>query len=93
MFQENSVEKVVYEVIEQIEVLREYASGILGDIYRVREKNPDPLLEELEKSVGKLRNNVYCIESMKEAYILRGKLQMAAELTEKANLKAGEEHE
>lgn len=80
MFEDKSVEKVEYEVIEQIEVLREYASGILGDVYRLYEKNPNPVLKELEKCVGKLRNSVYGIENMKEAYILRGKLQMAAEL-------------
>ena len=66
-----------YEVIKEIEVLREFAAGIRADLRRYKEKNPDDkFAEAVSDEVCKLYNGVYQIDTLKQAYIVRGKLQM-----------------
>lgn len=71
---------VDYEVIKEIEVLREFAAGICADLIRYREDNADDkLVEAIAGEVQDLYNGVYKIDTLKEAYIVRGKLQMVNE--------------
>lgn len=77
--------KVDYEVIEQIEVLREFASGILANITRcINEKNINRddktnMMVIIDEKITKIWDEVYSIKTLKEAYIVRGKLQIIDE--------------
>lgn len=69
-----------YEVVKEIEVLREFAAGICADLIRYRENNAeDKFADVISDEVCKLYNGVYKIDTLKEAYIVRGKLQMVNE--------------
>mgnify|MGYP000859287567 CR=1 FL=1 len=71
-----------YEVIKEIEVLREFAAGIRADLRRYIDKNPmDNFAVSLKEEVEKIYLNVY--DNLKDAYIVRGKLQMVNETLKK----------
>lgn len=73
-----------YEVIKEIEVLREFAAGVCADLIRYKEKNAeDKLVDAIQDEVERLYNGVYNIDTLKEAYIVRGKLQMVNEALKK----------
>lgn len=73
-----------YEVVKEIEVLREFAAGICADLIRYKENNPDDkFAEAISDEVCKLYNGVYKIDTLKQAYIVRGKLQMVNETLKK----------
>lgn len=89
--------KVDYEVIQQIEVLREFASGILADITRyINENNINRddktnMMVIIDEKVTKIWDDVYSIKTLKEAYIVRGKLQIIDEtIKELTNKQQGE---
>lgn len=77
--------KVDFEVIQQIEVLREFAAGVLADMRRYMEKenidikNNENLIVAMYGRVEDLYDAVYDIKSMKDAMIARGKLQIVNE--------------
>ncbi len=69
-----------YEVVKEIEVLREFAAGIRADLRRYIDKNPmDNFAVNLKEEVEKIYLNVYELDNLKAAYIVRGKLQMVNE--------------
>ena len=73
-----------YEVVKEIEVLREFAAGICADLIRYKENNPDDkFAEAVSDEFCKLYNGVYKIDTLKQAYIVRGKLQMVNETLKK----------
>lgn len=75
---------VDYEITKEIEILREFAAGICADLIRYKEKNAeDKLVDAISSEVQDLYNGVYKIDTMKEAYIVRGKLQMVTDSTGK----------
>lgn len=75
-----------YEVVKEIEVLREFAAGICADLFRYKEKNGNSdFVDVISDEVCNLYNGVYEIETLKEAYIVRGKLQMVNETLKKLN--------
>ena len=86
-------DKVDYKVIQQIEVLREFSSGILADIERyIRKNNIDRedntnFMIIIKKKVVDLWGGVYSIKTMKEAYIVRGKLQIINEVIKELDSK------
>ena len=81
-----------YEVIKEIEVLREFAAGIRADLRRYIDKNPmDNFAVSLKEEVEKIYLNVYELDNLKDAYIVRGKLQMVNETLKK--LGWGEKYE
>ena len=86
-------DKVDYKVIQQIEVLREFSSGILADISRyINENNIDRqdttnLMVVIDKIVTDIWDGVYSIKTMKEAYIVRGKLQIINEVIKELDSK------
>lgn len=66
-----------YEVIKEIEVLREFAAGLCADLRRYIEKNPDDkMVNAILEEVENVYTGVYDIDTLKEAYIARGKLQI-----------------
>lgn len=81
-----SENKVDYKVIQQIEVLREFASGILADISRhINENNINRddktnLMIVIDEKVTEIWDDVYSIKTLKDAYIVRGKLQIINEV-------------
>ena len=75
-----------YEVIKEIEVLREFAAGIRADLRRYLDKNPmDNFAASLKEEVEKIYRNVYELDNLKNAYIVRGKLQIVNETLKKLN--------
>lgn len=73
-----------YEVIKEIEVLREFAAGIRADLRRYIDKKPmDNFAISLKEEVEKIYRNVYELDNLKDAYIVRGKLQMVNETLKK----------
>lgn len=73
-----------YEVVKEIEMLREFAAGICADLIRYKENNEnDKLVDVISDEVRELYNGVYEINTLKEAYIVRGKLQMVNESLKK----------
>ena len=73
-----------YEVVKEIEVLREFAAGICADLRRYIDKKPmDAFAANLKDEVEKIYREVYELETLKDAYIIRGKLQMVNETLKK----------
>ena len=73
-----------YEVVKEIEVLREFAAGICADIIRYQDTNSnDKFINVIADEVRDLYNGVYEINSLKDAYIVRGKLQIVNESLKK----------
>ena len=73
-----------YEVIKEIEVLREFAAGIRADLRRYSDKIPmDNFAVNIKEKVEKIYLNVYELDNLKDAYIVRGKLQMVNETLKK----------
>ena len=76
----NHIDMTDYEVVKEIEVLREFAAGIRADLRRYIDKNPmDNFAVNLKEEVEKIYLNVYELDNLKAAYIVRGKLQMVNE--------------
>lgn len=81
--------KIDFEVVQQIEVLREFAAGVLADLRRYMEKenidseNNENLIAVMYDTVVDEYDAVYNIRSMKEAMIARGKLQIINESLKK----------
>lgn len=82
---------IPYEVIEEIEILREFAFGIIADIINIKENENDnsiiKFLTEIEDYVSNLYSNMFKIFTLKEAYICRGKLQAINEILKSHELK------
>jgi hypothetical protein len=76
---------VDYSVIEEIEVLREFSSGLLADLWRYKEKQKvsNELIDKIEEEVIDIYNGVLKINTLKEAYITRGKLMIVNESLKK----------
>lgn len=73
-----------YEVVKEIEVLREFAAGICADLRRYIKKKPmDDFAVSLQEEVEKIYRNVYGLDNLKDAYIVRGKLQIVNETLKK----------
>lgn len=74
--------KIEFEVVQQIEVLREFAAGILADLDRYIEKKEmedgkeEPFVMQIKDALVDEYDGIYDIRSMKEAMIVRGKLQI-----------------
>lgn len=74
-----------YEVIKEIDVLREFAAVLCADMLRYIDKNKidkdntNDLVVALYNKVWKIYNDIFSIDSLKEAYIVRGKLQIINE--------------
>lgn len=81
---ENKTVTTPYEVIEEIEILREYAFGIISDIVNINEKGQSNFISKLLKgvkdSVSDLYNEIFRINTLKDIYICRGKLQAFDEI-------------
>lgn len=76
---------VDFKVIQEIEVLREFAAGIIADIFRCIENTDNSnLLTSLKNEAISIYRNVYFISSMEQAYIARGKLQIINEIVEQS---------
>ena len=81
--------KIDFEVVQQIEVLREFAAGVLADLRCYMEKenidseNNENLIAVMYDTVVDEYDAVYNIRSMKEAMIARGKLQIINESLKK----------
>lgn len=66
-----------YEVIKEIEVLREFAANLCADLRRYMEENSeDKMANAMLEEVENVYTGVYDIDTLKEAYIARGKLQI-----------------
>lgn len=81
-----------YEVIEEIEILREFAFGISADISRAIKKektlgNSTQILEILNSEIIDIYNNIFKIETLEDANICCGKLQIVNESIKKYNIK------
>lgn len=78
-----------YKIIEEIELLRESAAGILAEIHRyAKAKESDGtaernILRAMEQEVSEIYRGLLDIQTMDEALILRGKLQMANQIMKK----------
>ena len=73
-----------YEVVKEIEVLREFAAGICADLRRYIDKKPtDDFAISLREEVEKIYRNVYELNTLKDAYVVRGKLQIVNEILKK----------
>ncbi len=78
---------VDYEVVKEIEVLREFSAGICADLRRyINTKPTDEFAIKLKEEVEKIYSDVYELETLKDAYIVRGKLQMVNETLKKLNV-------
>ena len=81
-----------YEVIEEIEILREFAFGLMTDVDRViDEKKVDEdcikLLKFVSGEVLNIYHSMFKIKTLKEAYICRGKLQMVNSMIKELEVK------
>lgn len=73
--------KIEFEVVQQMEVLREFAADILADLDRYIEKEmeegkEEPFVMQIKDTLVDEYDGIYNIRSMKEAMIVRGKLQI-----------------
>ena len=66
-----------YEVIKEIEVLREFAANLCAYLRRYMEENSeDKMANAMLEEVENVYTGVYDIDTLKEAYIARGKLEI-----------------
>ena len=81
-----------YEVIEEIDVLREFAFGLMADVDRViDDKKVDEecikLLRFVSKEVLNMYHSIFKIKTLKDAYVCRGKLQMVNSMIKELEMK------